>query len=372
MEHQIININSKYNINNDTYNYILDVSGFLYNTWRNVPVYLINEELMDIIAPPRENRGLDENCVREIADEYLNYRHNENVFQMETYEKNYEEVNRFWRIISECNFKEIVSRGIYINCLDLGTFQRVQDEMLVRIPFNYAVGNAEEKFPNYTELTNVPSIEELTRIVDLIVSTHLTPKYNKIITQHKDAIQRDDVIYICTERIVRDAELIQNQYGFRTKDINEIVKIITVYTILHELTHAYIKCDPIKYNEPWGKLIEESLVTAYAMAILRENPYFSVLKADLTSKPLEYRSSTFFNDYNITNLKYLLDLWRKDNSRSFLLLCPPSEISALYKGDTGHWPTRDNDFERILRGICYPAEDFWMIIAKEIIKKVRS
>lgn len=369
MEHQIININSKYNVSDDTYKYILDVSGFLYNTWRSVPVYLVNIELMDFISPPEKNRGLDEDCVREIVGSYCNHRYNDNNFQIDMEQRNYDEVNQVWRYLSECNLIKLVSRGVYINHLDSDIFQKVQDEMLVRIPFNNAVGNADERFSNHTELTNVLSIDELSRSVTLSGSSNLTLKYKEIIKQHRNSIQQDDVIYICMDRIISDAESIHNQYGFKTKDINEIIKIITVYVILHELTHAYIKCDAKKYNESWGKLLEESLVAAYANAALKDNPYYSVLKADLASKPLEYRASTFFDDYDLINLKYLIDFWRKDNSKSFLFLCPLSDISAFYKGNTGHWPTKDYDFERLLRDICYPAEVFWKLISKEILEK---
>ena len=253
--------------------------------------------------------------------------------------------------------------------MDLDIFQTVQDEMLVRIPFNHAVGNAEEKFSNYTELTNVPSIDELSGLVSIEGSSYLTLKYKEIIKQHRNSIHQDDVIYICMDRIVSDAKSIHNQYGFKTKDISEIVKIITVNVILHELTHAYIKCDAKKYNESWGKLLEESLVDAYANAALKDNPYYSVLKVDLASKPLEYRASTFFDNFDLINLRYLIDFWGKDNSKSFLFLCPLSDISALYKGATGHWPTKDYNFERLLRDICYPAEVFWMLMSKEILEK---
>lgn len=63
-----ININSAYGLTYDLENSIIGRMSNLLDKFWSIPIYLLDEELMDILYPPKKRRTLRKECVRELLE----------------------------------------------------------------------------------------------------------------------------------------------------------------------------------------------------------------------------------------------------------------------------------------------------------------
>lgn len=345
--------------------------GLLLSVWQRVPIYAVDRELMDMIAPPR--RTLDPDCVSEIMrsleGDFRTHPHNRDV-DYQPYE-NLDKAELLWGQLSECGRDRVVTRGVYIQRLEPACLQLLRDRVLIRVPFADALGEAEA--PNVTDLSGVPTLRELTDVlggIRRLTKASSLGTLESVVEKHIQALPAGECIFICMERVVTDAKRINGIYGFKGIALGEIIDTITVSIILHELMHAYLNTESARYGELWGRLIEESLVTAYTLEALKQMPGMRILIKDLSELPLEYRASTYFDGRSLRELTLILEAWKANDARKCMRLCPPSGLLAHCGGKIEIWRSGDYLFDRFEATMSHPPEPYWRLLGEEILGRM--
>ncbi len=334
MSIKVFNINSSYNVREETLQFSLNHSGFLYNLGRSVPVYLVDKDLMDTICPPQIRRVMEPDYVQEILrsfDEEDGVKAKSNDCQQPLdWLKNPENLTslaeRFWRLMEDSLQGSVAVSFRAVYCGSLGTLEveEIERRVRIRIPFTCNLGENRQACPG--RLNGVPTLGDLAcyqKIFGRLGKISSDPNIadlQSIIEQHQLVVPRDEAILICMERIVHDARRIQETWDFRHLDLDSLVEIIFAAQFLDQLAHAYMKTEPARYYTPWGRVMEEGLVAAYAMSCFEDEQSRSVLKAYLSRQLLEYRGFNYFEKFSQSDLKRLLQAWSRNNVRRYLEL----------------------------------------------------
>lgn len=251
----IQNINSK-----DIINFYIDEQSiiskldYLVHKAFKIPVYLVDEELMDFFYPPYKRKLLDEKAAKELLT-HLNQNDDEKRdFEKDT-QKIKEMMNRFYETSQERTSEKeplIVAVGLYIH------------------------DSTNKLGPNFKD-------------------------YQKLLSKINYPC-----ILICPERVLSWA---QGLY-ISPKTLFELV-------YYHELAHAYIHCDFRDYQKPWYRIIEEAYCNAVSFERFKVEKDISEIEIAISKQPVEYRGYTFFTGNNISfwNLDIEAQMILKDMER---------------------------------------------------------
>lgn len=380
MSFKIINLNSSYNVSEETRQFIISNLSFLANVWKRVNVFLVDEVLMDEIIPPQSRIYLDPNCVAEMLQ------HNEEQNEQHEHEglpqdagSELESAEDLWRRLEQCGRPNgtISFRGAYTKRIRPEQDLAIKEQMCIRIPFSDALGERNQALPGKTDTGSMMTLKNFNEFVNHLmgigtVSKHDLNKMKAVTLQHFDILPEGEVIFICMERIAAAAKKMNTIPGFIRRDINDVMKNLIASVIIHELAHAYLRTNYTRYTTIWGRMIEESLITAYTLTLMQNDPSsVPVLIQDISNQPLEYRGYTYFNQFTQSGLRQLFDAWKHDNSQRFLKLCPTKSLLSQYGGKIGPWPAAgtDKEFDKYIDTICSSYDSYWMVLAKEILEK---
>ncbi len=109
----IKNINSKIAVNRNMNKKAIAKMGFLNSIVSDVPVFLVNEQLMDQISPPK--KGLNRECVREILSHAFKSSDNNGLDEGYFSDEEVEKVDGTWGKMEECRKVLYPSIGVYMN-----------------------------------------------------------------------------------------------------------------------------------------------------------------------------------------------------------------------------------------------------------------
>lgn len=228
----IENINSKELVNFyiDEKSIIPKLDYLVHNAFK-IPVYLVDEELMDLLYPPYKRKILNEKNIKELLNSIKERDTQERDFEKDT-ERIKDIMNRFYEKSYEktTNQAEVmVAVGLYIHSL------------------NQNVGTNSENFKTLLNKINLPCI------------------------------------VICPERVVEWAE----RLCISTKTVFELV-------YFHELAHSYIYSDLRDYQKPWYRIVEEAYCNAVAFERFNTEECIYEASIAIDEQPVEYRGYTFF------------------------------------------------------------------------------
>ncbi len=367
MRFEPFNINSGYEVGSQAHRLVMDKCGFLLRAWRDVPVYLVDKELMDIISPPEERKFLDPDCVGEFLD---NYRLQNRELDLSDYSNNafghlQKEVDRFWKILSECGRRGLVeTRAVYIQNISTHQIQAIRDYIIVRIPFRNQFGD--QPFGTQIDINNLPGLDELST---------MDKKLNYFYKQHSDIIPNGEAIFICMERLVEASQSVREQYGFKTTTtLAGVLEGIYACTLIHELVHAYNKIGS-RYHEPWAKVIEESLAMAWAIRCFSDSSHYATLRIDVAENLLlEYKGYSFFDYFDQTALISIINAWRRGSARGALSVCLPDQIrneaTIVYPKSSAGLVWNDQippSIQKAIKTLAHNPETYWKLLAKELL-----
>jgi len=216
----------------------------------SIPVFLVNEEQMDYLYPPKFCRALDPECVRrELASSVERHREEEVLERLKRWEE------EGW-----AKYKKVVAVGLYLN---LGRYNRYDAS------FKKSV-------------------------LSLGDSSVLTPQAENAFLQHDEP-----AIFLCCERIIDWA----NWVG-----VSHHLVMDKVY--YHELGHAIMDTLPIgapnPYHEIWGRIVEESLANAIAYRCFSGKEARWVERL-IQTQPAEYLGYAAVNEVIVYAPEYI---WR--------------------------------------------------------------
>jgi hypothetical protein len=163
------------------------------------------------------------------------------------------------------------------------------------------------------------------------------------------------------ERIVQAARRIKETWEFRHFEIDSLVEIIFAGNLLHQLAHAYMKTESARYYTPWGRVMEEGLVAAYALSCFDDERSRAVFKSHLSRQTLEYKGFTYFEPFSQPDLKRLLGAWSRNNVRKGLELSLSRDYSHLPLQLYEHVFDHHNSF------FSNQPEKFWQTLTMEIL-----
>ncbi len=372
MSFEPLNINSSYEVSSQAHQLAMDSCGFLYRRWRDVPVYLVDPYLMDIISPPQERRFLNPDCVKEILTS-LQYEpghidsEDEPEHIVDTISR---ENERFWGRLEQCSSPGVMvpARAVYIPRVNSSQRRAINDHLKVRIPFRNQFGD--QPFGAPISLDNIPGFGELIHCGNRIDSIQL------VLHKHEEIPQEGEAIFICMERLVEASQKVREQYGFKTTTtLPGVLESIYVCTLIHELVHAYNHIDFGRYGPPWGKVMEESLAQAWAMRCFVDTPHFPTLQVDTAvNLMLEYQGYSFFNCFSQKELHDLIDAWRVNDCKKALSLFLPRELkeeTVLIHPDPNEglqWKEQiPSKMKAIINGLTYRRDVCWMALAREVL-----
>lgn len=379
MSIKLFNINSIHNVREETLQFAHKHSGFLYNLGQSVPVYLVDRNLMDTICPPQILRQLKPDCVqdmmRSFGEEYSvrpepdSAGHRYFCERMENPENITAVAEKFWRLLDKRTqgSTAVSFRAVYCRSLSSREVEEIERRVRIRIPFTCNLGENRQATPG--TLSGVPTLGDFAnyqRIFGCLGSISTDPvitNLQSIIEQHCQAVPRNEAIFICMERVVQAACRIKEIWEFRSLDIDVLVEIIFSAHLLHQLAHAYMKTEPARYYTPWGRVMEEGLVAAYAMSCFEDEQSRAVLKAHLSRQPLEYKGFAYFEPFSQSDLQRLLRAWSRNNVRNGLEL-------SLSRGFS-HQPLHVYEHVFYLHSNFFSnqPEKFWQTLAMETLRE---
>ena len=343
---KMFNINSPYNVGDDTLEYALNSAGILSNLAQSVPVYLVDKDLMDVICPPQIWPRLTPEGVQEMIHSF----HEEYGFRFmrpasETvcyYERpknpeNIEAISKKFRQLEGQKVRgsyAVNFSAVYCRSICFRKAEEVAWRMRIRIPFTRHLG--ENRQSGLGSLSGVPTLEDIANYQKVFgslgktTSDPLITGIQSIVEAHRQAVPRNEAIFICMERMVRAAGRIKEAWDFRALDMDTLLKIIFSAYLLHQLAYAYVKTETDRSYTPWGRLMEEGLVAAYTMSCFKDEAGRAVLRAHLSRQPLEYLWFTYFESFSQANLQHLLRIWNRNNVRHGLELIEFRKSSPPY------------------------------------------
>ncbi len=328
----IINLNSTIVPSEEDVIFAVSRAENLSSYYFNLPVYLVDPDLMDKIYPPERRKFLNPGCVKEI------------IFSMQrerVKELDLEEFARFqnmlWEKIENCKMYEshFVAIGVYVSYLD---FKRREE-----------------------------------------ISEHTDKK-----------IDGAKCIFICPERIRKVVDDIKQE--FKIIDENWLFKLFFTKILIHELAHAFMDYKK-DVSDSWERLIEESLANAFAYKYLlpvMSNSDKVAIQKFISTQPIEYRGYRYFIDEEMLSILYLEkigDLWRKRFTFSFqsfdYLYLPSLVFPIVFLLRDAPYSLRHRIFRRLRMELPSPWDDiiidmlkrgvfqnsiiFWKILAISIL-----
>lgn len=217
---------------------------FLLDKFWNVPIYLVNEALMDSLYPPRKAMVLDENCIKEFIEREIPDERREGINLREIFKK----------IDTECR-KKSYERMI-------APYKRiiVIDKKMIVLGL-------------YIPKLNNNHIQEI--------------KKHKNQDIYDEDIPDGEAIFICPERVEYMAQIYKK---FIDGSVSNAYEIIFQKVLIHELAHAYMHNDKkFQYsNELWYEIIEESMANAVAFKHF-SNKKQKIIHWAISNQSLEYR-----------------------------------------------------------------------------------
>lgn len=308
-----INLNSSIMISDDTEIFAMGRLGFLGELWHRLPVYLVNEELMDYLYPPHKRLGLDEECLKSLIRDNNHNNHNGNFYDEEAIIRDNQ---RFWNLASECcrELKDLmIDVGLY--CRSLG-------------------------------LDQLSIIKQQSGIV-------LNPSA---------------AIFICPERVGKWTDYVL--MGFPKYKGSTIFNIIYSKVLFHELTHGFMDSHYKIKIKGCSKLLEESMCNAiaYSRFSIRER---AIMAYAANSQPLEYRAYIHWVEFRNISLREMAKAWRDNDVRHHIR---NYIIGFDYYND--RFKPESDFIDRFLRYEVsmlerYP-ELYWKIVGRRIIEEVIS
>lgn len=250
-----INLNSRIVISDETEIFAMGRLGFLGELWHRLPVYLVNEELMDYLYPPNKRLGLDEKCLKSLLREKNDNNHNNNCFNEEYIIRDNQ---RFWDLASECCRElttSMIAVGIYCSNLGLDQLSMIKQQSGVTINPSAA-------------------------------------------------------IFICPERVAKWTDSVHKDFP-KTREVT-IFNIIYSKVLFHELAHGFMDSpDKIKMKN-CSNLLEESLCNAiaYSRFSIRER---AIMAYAVDSQPFEYRAYSHWVEFKNISLREMAKAWRDNN-----------------------------------------------------------
>lgn len=203
---------------------------FLLDKFWNVPIYLVNEALMDSLYPPRKTMVLNKDCTKKIIDKKIPDERKKRI----NLRKIFKEINEECR---EDFDKKMIAIGLYIPKLNYYDKQMIEKMKSQEI--------CDEDIPD------------------------------------------GEAIFICPERVEYMAQKYKKFIGGSVSDAYEI---IFQKVLIHEIAHAYMHNDKkFQYsNELWYEIIEESMANAVAFKHF-SNIEQKIIHLVISNQSLEYR-----------------------------------------------------------------------------------
>lgn len=343
---KMFNINSPYNVKDDTLEFALNNSGILNNLAQSVPVYLVDKDLMDAIRPPQIWPLMTPECIQEMVRSF----HKEYGLQLlrttsgivcyyeqQTKPENIETVFERLRQSEGPKIKgsyAVNFSAVYCQSLCSREAEEVARRMRVRIPFTRHLG--ENRQSSLGSLSGVPTLEDIANYqkffgaLGRITSDSLITGIQSIIEDHRQAVPRNEAIFICMERIVRAASRIKETWDFRALNVDTLLETVFAAYLLQQLAYAYMKTETGRYYTPWGQIMEEGLVAAHTMSCFKDELSRAVLRAHLSRQPLEFLWFAYFESFSQAELQRLLRIWKRNNVRHGLESSRFRKSSAQY------------------------------------------
>ena len=250
------NLNSKINISRTIIQYAISKVGFLLKVYSEVPIYFIDENLMDYLYPPEKRKLLDEESINRILKKYKDIKRE--IPKEKAYESSKNEIDKFFKEVEEYR------REYKNNFIALGLYKR--------------------------HLTN----NEL----------------GEIKNRTGKSISSRPTIFICPERIKNSSlEISKKLKNSQTRTF----KIIFTKVLLHELAHGYMNGNSKPYSKEYYSIIEEGLANALAISNFSENEEKAIVYEFVKNQPFEYRTCMFWLNepikYEIDEIAYI---WRNN------------------------------------------------------------
>jgi len=231
--------------------------GRIIKPWDDTNVYLVDEELMDIISPPEKRYMLNLECVKDFIINRLKVFHQENddrpIIQriLERINESPQNVKHLWEEINRREyFTTTKPMGVYFRSLGI------------------------------TMINNIKG--------------YLRQKGNTYID-----IEEKSSIFICPERV--------EKWAGKEKLFN----IAFADVLMHELAHAFTDIDMNVYRTDWGKVIEESLAN-----IIAYNRFSHLEKSSLrpliSKQPVEYKVCTYWLRLDEDMIKEIALAWSEN------------------------------------------------------------
>ncbi|SFV33478.1 hypothetical protein [Thermoflavifilum thermophilum] len=291
-----ININSRVTVPDNIWNKIYGRLTYLTPTYERVPIYLVDEQTMDRISPPK--RCLNDECLASSLrriDELLEEK-SERLQEMRRSETETPRwVTAIDEILSECLTSKMVHLGVYLHD------SQPQPDLAA----------------------------ELTKLIENAEYKH------ELLSQHPD-FPKGEVIFICPERIYE----------------HDNPELLFQKVVIHELAHAFVAGDrQTDYQKLYGRVIEESLANAVALSHFREKET-PPLKAFIAKQPPEYRgcyywmfSENEFIEKEFGSSPYLfLRAWKEEPATILfpfwlINLYPPHRLLIYLRYVYEFWPS---------------------------------
>lgn len=336
---EIININSGlYDQNKKQLNRLLikDLEGEidkLSNNFCRVPIYMVNEELMDLIYPPHKRKGID------IDNFNLN----------ESYSYNDEETAIFnFPPQTSYNNEVVIAIGLYCTSLKWKT---------------------------------------------LVKKTYADPE----MWYHVNKIMNPDsrCIFICPERVkklainqVPDVFVLSEDGSTHRKLTNnkkrtKVFNTLFIAVALHEIAHAYMdqnNSKKRKLDEVCDNLIEESFANAMAWSQFKKLSDRRIVEKFMDSQPFVYRSYRYWinNSKPKKSLPFLISSWANKvdpfiteysfeniNEALFGNKMSLKEYESLKKHSNNYSFQDALRYSRLIKRIH--ASSFWSLVGESII-----
>ncbi len=328
----MFNINSPYNITEDTLELVFDNSGFLSYLACTIPVFLVDRDLMDVVCPPQIQPQLTAECVQEIIRSF-NEEYGDQLGPASTESRSHWErmkkpesiaadPERLGHIVGQNaqGSNGVSFKAVYCQSLSPVALEEIERRIKIRIPFSRHLG--ENRQSQWGSLSDVPTLGDLANYQKVfgrlgkITSDPAIAGFQSIIEEHRRTIPKDEAILICMERVVRAAGRIKENREFRSLHIDTLVEIVFSATVLHQLAHAYIKTAPDSYYTPSGRILVEGLVTAYTLSCFKDEQSKAVVRTYFSRQPLECPGLTRFEHLSQSELQDLLRIWSRNNMRN--------------------------------------------------------
>jgi len=332
----VININSEIPFN-------LTVSDLEKEVFSRKPVYhwdhtgmlesrafLVNPELMDEIYPPEKRKVFDTACIKDnLADVEIEPREKPLKESTGPWTDGPDEFERTWSVLKRCFVKAnwFIPVGVYIS----KPSERILDALR---------GHKGEK-----------------------AATLLS--------------EEGSIIFICPERCGTWMNGLKMSGACAGCNSIEIFMTIFALVSYHEAAHSNMDrydSDEIKafYQEPWGKIIEESLANAMALRYFRgknkmDRKHLSIVLKAVEMQPLEYSACTFWSGIGYLQFWYITSAW---SCGGFLF----SKLTDESRNQMGLTWDRilDDDWENRFYKRHDLRRQFWLWLGKRILSCVTA